>query len=468
MISAADLTAMFRHDLADFIVGTILCTIGLGFAAFSPRGARRSLIAAGLFAFLYGARMLVRNGTTAYLLGDPPALAYLSSALEYLVPIPASIAFADYFGDRWRRVNQAVVAIFSIVAAVAIPYEIITRRPYAANDVVNGVVVLLIGVFLLNYATQPRLLRNIVSFGALIFGLFVMNEHFGVHGAEPLGFLIFIGTLLYDLVRRSRHAQWRLASVESEMATARRIQESILPRRGPSVAAVDVASVYRPASSVAGDYFDFIDVDEHSFGVVVADVSGHGVGAALVASMLKVAIAMASAHVREPARLLAELNAFFCGKLERQFITAVVAFIDTRSGEVVVSSAGHPPPLVRRANGTVEEAAASGFVLGRMRAAPYHDVAVTLAPNDAIVFYTDGVIEAEGWSSERLEACVARGGSSQEIVDGTVKELPQENEDDVTMVVVNLRKSSATGPIAAPPARGSDRPPRPTFGTDRT
>src|SRR6266540_4265440 len=237
MISAADLTAMFRHDLADFIVGTILCTIGLGFAAFSPRGARRSLIAAGLFAFLYGARMLVRNGTTAYLLGDPPALAYLSSALEYLVPIPASIAFAHYFGDRWRRVNQAVVAIFSVVAAIAIPYEVITRRPHAANDVVNGVVVLLIGVFLLNFLTQPRLVRNIVALGALIFGLFVINEHFHVVPpapfrltSEPIGFLIFIGTLLYDLGRRSVRAQWRLASVESELATARRIQESILPR----------------------------------------------------------------------------------------------------------------------------------------------------------------------------------------------------------------------------------------------
>ena len=464
---------MFRHDLPDFIVGTILCTIGFGFAAFSPRGARRSLIAAGLFAFLYGARMLVRNGTTSYLLGSPPALAYLSSALEYLVPIPASIAFADYFGDRWRRVNQAVVAIFSVVAAVAIPYEIVTRRPHAANGVVNGVVVLLIGVFLLNYATQPKLLRNIVSLGALIFGIFVMNEHLpGARGGlEPIGFLIFIGTLLYDLVRRSSRAQWRLASVESEMATARRIQESILPRRGPSIAAVDVASVYRPASSVAGDYFDFVDVDEHSFGVVVADVSGHGVGAALVASMLKVAIAMASAHVREPARLLAELNVFFCGKLERQFITAVVAFIDTRSGDVVVSSAGHPPPLVRRANGAVEEAAGSGFVLGRMRAAQYHDVALTLAPNDAIVFYTDGVIEAEGYSSERLEACVARGGSSREIADGIVSELPKENEDDVTMVIVRLsatRKSSASDPAAVPSAAGSARLPRPTAGTDRT
>src|SRR5436190_21077723 len=115
---------MFRHDLPDFIVGTILCTIGLGFAAFSPRGARRSLIAAGLFAFLYGARMHVRNGTTSYLLGNPPLLAYLTSALEYLVTIPASIAFADYLGVRWRLVNQAMVAILHAAAAVAFQLEI--------------------------------------------------------------------------------------------------------------------------------------------------------------------------------------------------------------------------------------------------------------------------------------------------------------------------------------------------------
>jgi sigma-B regulation protein RsbU (phosphoserine phosphatase) len=382
--------------------------------------------------------MLVHNSTTAYLLGEPPALDYLASAFEYLVPVAGSIVFAHFFGRRWRRVNELVVVLFCAVAVVAIPYEIATRRPHAANGIVSVVVVILIVVFLLNYITQPRLLRNVVSLGMLIFALFVLNEHVppAVHlpVTEPVGFLIFVGTLLYDLQRRSQHAQWRLASVESELATARRIQESILPRRGPSIA--DVASVYVPASSVAGDYFDFIDAGAQSFGVVVADVSGHGVGAALVASMLKVAIAMKAAHVREPARLLAELNAFFCGKLERQFITAVVAFIDVANGSVVAAAAGHPPPLVRRANGAVEELATSGFVLGRMRATEYHDAALTLAKGDAIVFYTDGVIEAEGWSSERLEACVARGGTAREIADGIVAALPKENEDDVTLVVV--------------------------------
>ena len=435
MLSAADVTSLFRADLPSFLVGTILCTIGFGFAVFSPRGARRDLIPAGLFAFFYGARMLVRAGSTAELFGHPPALQYLAAAFEYLVPIPASIAFERFFGRRWRRVNLSVTAIFCVVAAVAIPYEIAVHRPFALNRVVNGVVVLLISVFLLNYVTQPRLLRNVVSLGMLIFGLFVLNEHFGMSGVEPFGFLIFIGTLLYDLRRRAARAQWRLASVESEMATARRIQESILPRRGPSVP-VDVATIYVPASSVAGDYYDFIDVDDHCFGVVVADVSGHGVGAALVASMFKVAIEMEAAHVREPAQLLAKVNAFFCGKLERQFITAVVAFLDTATGNVVVASAGHPPPLVRRANGAVEEIEMQGFVLGRMRSAQYHDVALMLAHGDAIVFYTDGVIEAEGYSAERLAACVARGGSAQEIADGIVRELPKENEDDVTIVVV--------------------------------
>ena len=434
-MSAAEVTALFRNDLPAFLVGTILCTIGLGFAVFSPRGARRDLIPAGLFAFIYGARMLVRAGSTAELFGHPATLTYAAAALEYLVPIPASIAFARFFGDRWQRVNLAVTVIFCAVAAVAIPYEIAAQRPFALIRVLNGVVVLLICVLLLNYMAQPRLLRNVVSLGMLIFGLFVLNEHFGRSGIEPFGFLIFVGTLLYDLQRRSARAQWRLASVESELATARRIQESILPRRGPAVPA-DVASVYVPASSVAGDYYDFIDVDEHCFGVVVADVSGHGVGAALVASMLKVAMAMEAAHVREPAQLLEKLNAFFCGKLERQFITAVVAFLDTDTGAVVIASAGHPPPLVRRANGTVEEIVTESFVLGRMRSVRYHGVTLTLAPGDAIVFYTDGVTEAQGFSSERLAECVARGGTAREIADGIVRALPKENEDDVTIVVV--------------------------------
>jgi serine phosphatase RsbU (regulator of sigma subunit) len=148
--------------------------------------------------------------------------------------------------------------------------------------------------------------------------------------------------------------------------------------------------------------------------------------------------------VREPAQLLAKLNAFFCGKLERQFITAVVAFLDAATGDVVVASAGHPPPLVRRANGAVEEVLMESFVLGRMRSVQYRDVALTLGPDDAIVFYTDGVIEAAGFSAERLEECVARGGSAQEIADGIVRALPKENEDDVTIVAVSFRAQRGT------------------------
>jgi len=184
-MTTIQLEILFRRDLPSFIIGTILCTVGLGFAVFSPRGARRDLIPAGLFAFLYGVRMFVRNGTTAHLLGHPSWLAYLASAFEYLVPIPGSIVFARYLGARWRRLNQGVIALFSIVAAVAIPFEIIARRPGAANNVVNATVVVLMAVFLLNYFTQPRLLRNIVTAGMLVFGLFVINEHFGWPGAEP-------------------------------------------------------------------------------------------------------------------------------------------------------------------------------------------------------------------------------------------------------------------------------------------
>ena len=460
--TSSEVVAVVRHDFPTFVVGMILCTAGAGLVVFNRRLAARELLYSGLVAFGYGFRMLAKAPSAALLLDHPAWLPYVTASLEYLVPIPAALLFARYFGDRLRRLNEFAVAAFVTVAAVGIPYEIIRRTPYAAMVVEVPIVIGFVVLAIVNFALGLRehdndSERRLTTIGAVIFLLFVINEHFRVVDApfrlatEPVGFVIFLGTIIYALIGSSARKERRLFAVENELATARQIQQSILPKRGPAIATLDVASVYLPASSVGGDFFDFIETDDHRCTFLVADVSGHGVPAALVASMFKVAVQMLVTHAAEPARLLSELNAFFRGRIERQFITAVVAFVDGASGDLTIATAGHPPPFVRRADSRVEEVGASGPVLGRFCNARFAEQTLHLDPGDTLVLYTDGIPEAanaaeEQFGYDRLGEAIAQAGASAE---GTADHVTAalrswrrsdaDLEDDVTLVVARRR-----------------------------
>jgi sigma-B regulation protein RsbU (phosphoserine phosphatase) len=120
----------------------------------------------------------------------------------------------------------------------------------------------------------------------------------------------------------------QLHTIQKELETARQIQLSILPSAIPKLAGLDIAARYVPMSSVAGDFYDFVVVDEKHVGILVADVSGHGMPAALIASMLKIALAAQVAHAADPAQVLLGLNQALCGKFEYHFITAAYLFVD--------------------------------------------------------------------------------------------------------------------------------------------
>jgi sigma-B regulation protein RsbU (phosphoserine phosphatase) len=458
-VTAQHVVGMFRSGAAPTAIGVALITIALTLLAFALVGrvfANAGLFAAAAFAALYGVRLIVNVPAFRLFIPEDAWLAYVSSALEYIVPIPAALLVRYAFGKRWKRLNQLVVIVVIALAAIAIPYEIAVHRPFALKPLIDGFVVLLMPIFLVNLFTQSDEDddRRIVRWGSAIFVLFVLNEHFGLRGAEPFGFLIFIGSFILMLMRRAVRGQVRLGAVESELATARTIQMSIIPRTPPRVNGLEIASVYSPATEVAGDFFDFIRVDDERLGVLVADVSGHGVPAALVASMLKIALATQSAHAAAPATLLANLHALFRGKLERQHITAAYAFIDTTNGALRVASAGHPPPLIRRANGSVEELETPGTVLGRFANFEAADVEATLAPGDALLLYTDGVTEAmksvtrqpssvirgdeEMWGDERLRAAFAATSDVNAIADAVSAWSGGRVGDDVTLVVLRV------------------------------
>jgi serine phosphatase RsbU (regulator of sigma subunit) len=195
----------------------------------------------------------------------------------------------------------------------------------------------------------------------------------------------------------------QLIAINNELEMARQIQLAILPRETPKIQGLNIAARYLPMSSVAGDFYDFVVTDEKHVGVLIADVSGHGLPSALIASMLQSAFAAQSAHASDPARVLSELNRAFAGKFQSHFVTAAYLFLDLEKGAGHYAGAGHPPLLLwRQSTGSVAEVLENGLSLGLSNSSTYSAVQVSLEGSDKIILYTDGIVEATNSSEEEF------------------------------------------------------------------
>ncbi len=215
-----------------------------------------------------------------------------------------------------------------------------------------------------------------------------------INSLEPVGMLAFIARLGYFVPERAIESERRLFSISKELETARNIQQSILLATTPSAAGLEVIASYLPMAEVAGDFYDFPDQRNGRLVVLVADVSGHGVPAALIASMVKIAFAAQADHASDPARVIAGMNHALCGKFEFAYVTATYAFLDPTRRVLAYASAGHPPILLLRASGEIESLEEGGLVLAFTPDAPYSTASVPVNPGDRILLYTDGLLEA--------------------------------------------------------------------------
>jgi serine phosphatase RsbU (regulator of sigma subunit) len=186
----------------------------------------------------------------------------------------------------------------------------------------------------------------------------------------------------------------QLLTIRSELDRAREIQRSILPRKIPALAGLDIAARYLPMSEVAGDYYDFLLLDENRLGILVADVSGHGMPAALIASMLKIAFAAQAGGADDPAAVLLGLNRALCGSFQGHFVTAAYALIDTAKRTVRYAGAGHPPLLLRsQQRGDSRYVLENGLFLGSFPTANYSNIEEPFEEGDWLILYTDGLTE---------------------------------------------------------------------------
>ena len=202
-------------------------------------------------------------------------------------------------------------------------------------------------------------------------------------------------------IERGREERLRMQHEQRELDEARRIQCKLLPSSLPRIDGWELATSWQPAAGVGGDCYDAITLAPAKLALSIADVVGKGIPAALLMSNLQASVRAFATEATEPRELCQQVNRILCGHIaEGRFISFCYCVLDTDIGLLTYSNAGHYPPIIVRADGTVERLAAGGPVLGVFPDARYEQGQVKVGSGDRLVLYTDGITEAHARDSD--------------------------------------------------------------------
>jgi serine phosphatase RsbU (regulator of sigma subunit) len=255
-----------------------------------------------------------------------------------------------------------------------------------------------------------------------------------------------------QLVRQQQQEAKERERIEQELKVARLIQQTLLPKTLPELPGYDVAAYYQPAREVGGDFYDFLDLEDGRFGLVVGDVTDKGVPAALVMATTRTMLRAAAQRLDTPGEVLQRVNDVLVQEIPpNMFVTCLYAILDQESGRLVYANAGHDLPYRRRAGRSegAEELRARGMPLGLMPGMGYEEKEIVLEKGESVLFYSDGLVEAhdprrEMFGFPRLQGLVGAhrsGGSS--LISFLLSELRRftgegwEQEDDITLVTLD-------------------------------
>jgi hypothetical protein len=260
---------------------------------------------------------------------------------------------------------------------------------------------------------------------------------------SPFWFTVSVGLLVYllalELVDRVR--------VRDELEVARELQDELLPHDVPPVPAWAFAHSYRTANEVGGDYYDLSPLPDGRVALLVGDASGHGMAAGLVMAIANATLKTALDLDASPERVVALLNKTLCRTgTRRTFMTVFYALLDPATGHMDYVCAGHPFPVLRRAEGRMEELGCGGLPLGMKENLTIEAKSVDVRPGDLLVLYTDGLAEAldaqgrQAFGYSRIEDLLLAGGSPQTVHDRILgafdKHVGDEPiKDDLTLMV---------------------------------
>jgi serine/threonine protein phosphatase PrpC len=315
---------------------------------------------------------------------------------------------------HWRRGNQeaGILLVPAVVSSLSIYVQL--------------------GVFLVSRI--PALAPSALQFLQAIFnwkvGPFIIN-------ANSIDGCLFVLSLAIILVLRSTRIAHQQAHLETEMAAAREVQQIILPEQLEPVPGFSIESAYVPAQQVGGDFFQILPAPEGSLLLVIGDVAGKGLPAAMLVSVLVGAIRGVAEYTSEPAELLANLNQRLVGRVAGSFSTALAAHIFS-DGAVVLSNAGHLPPYLDG-----QEVAISGALpLGAKSGTHYETIRFQMPRGSRLTFYSDGIVEAQNPKGELFGFERSRQ-ISMEPVAAIVEAAKQFGQQDDMTVIAITRDAAA-------------------------
>ncbi len=184
--------------------------------------------------------------------------------------------------------------------------------------------------------------------------------------------------------------------IQKDLELAHELQQRFLPQRTPEFDNYDFYSYYRPMQQVGGDYFDYIKLKDHRLAIIVADVVGHGIAAAMLMAKVSAESRFALASSEDPSEAVFRMNNSLYGMNVDRFVTLILVLLDTQANKVSIVNAGHMPPIIRRSKSgeiILVDSEESGLPLGVLEDTDYHCVDIQLEPGDSVVLYTDGINE---------------------------------------------------------------------------
>ena len=469
--TAADAAlAGLRGDLIDIVLGTVFLTVGITACAIATirwRRGVRILVWWGISSAMYGLQELGQTATILRVL--PHSLQsvapYVNTAVMYLLLISALFAWRELTQGKLRLLIEVDIFLGLAIALVGIVTFILGG---AANQWMfyNNLLAVLAMPVLLAVVLVPKFSRflviphhRVLAAGTLIFGVEVLYTNLGtvlryqpLPLVDSLGFAVLLFSLGYVALDILLTNERRLLSIETELETARQIQSSILPARVPELENLRIAASYQPMAGVAGDFYQFVPSDNDHVGILVADVSGHGIPAALISSMVKVAMQSVAVHAHDPGQVLGGLNRILWSEAHGQFASAAYVWIDAKNRNALYSAAGHPPLLWwRNLRGEMQRVESNGLLFGVEPDSEYPVCSMQFESCDRFLLYTDGVTETENEEGEafgnlQLERVVRnnRWQPAPELERQVLSEIQRwrpagvNQQDDITLIVVDV------------------------------
>jgi serine phosphatase RsbU (regulator of sigma subunit) len=318
-------------------------------------------------------------------------------------------------------------------------------------------------LYILPLGVGAMFLRSEISYGLIVVCAF-LHDLFAppyvnwtnriAHNLSAMLAFIFVVYVIQRYMKQreqlTKAVRQQRDNLLQDLELAAEVQRMFLPLGKPSIAGLDIAGMMHPAKVIGGDYYDYIPIDEHSIQLMIADVAGKGVAAALLMSATAAAVHLEVDERRDMLQVVSRLNTSIHAVSSdgERYVTLVMAEVDAKKRKLQYVNCGHNPALLFRAGtGKVTRMNSSCAPVGMIVGDPCELVSVDLFPGDVLVFYTDGVTEAksrleEEFGAERLSTVVERGASLSaenlmtEIYDAAADFCADNFGDDITILVV--------------------------------